>query len=666
MSEEILNNPPAKTWTADNGNGTFSNPLFYDEFSDPDLIRVGEDYYLTGTTMHAMPGLHVFHSKDLVNWGFLSYAFQRLELGPEYQLESQQQAYGNGIWAPCLRYHAGTFYIFANVNGHTTQLFRAQDPAGPWTQTSLARSLHDLSVLFDDDGKVYVVWGYRDLHLAQLNPDFSDILPGSERVLFPPDSEMGEGSHFYKVGGKYYITSAWWAGSMRMPCARADHPEGPYEINFAISINEDFGLAEGARLVDNKQGPPFNLIPRGPDRAGRVSLHQGGIVSTPAGEWWGFSMMDYNSVGRLTCLSPVTWQEGWPYFGMPGNLTRTPRTWVKPGCGVDAPPSSPFQRSDDFCSAQLNPVWQWNHNPDNRRWSLSERPGCLRLHALPAPDFWWARNTLTQRAVGPKSTATVKLDLGGLQPGDTAGLGLLNFPFAWIGVHTGEDGRQIQQYNQYTGRTARAPLEGRSIWLRTECDFLSETAVFLYSPDGKEFRRLGAEFELIYSLGTFQGVRFALFNFNQAGGPGGYADFSQYRVDEPLPRGLTRPIPVGQVGSFHGAANGLELRIKDRAAEARQFEVVERGLGRVALRANGKFMSVIAPGGVGQVVLREGEAGDAETFQWIETPYGDVALLSLATHRYLRMDPHGGEVTADCPGPRPDRSEGACWRWSKG
>jgi xylan 1,4-beta-xylosidase len=126
---------------------------------------VGEDYCLTGTTMHSMPGLPVLHSKDLVNWKLLGYAFDRLDLGPEFRLEDGKEAYGQGIWAPCFRYHNGTFYIFSNVNRHRMQLFRAKNPAGPWTRTELNRSFRDLSVLFDTDGKIYVIWGYQGIIL---------------------------------------------------------------------------------------------------------------------------------------------------------------------------------------------------------------------------------------------------------------------------------------------------------------------------------------------------------------------------------------------------------------------------------------------------------------------------------------------------------------------
>ena len=145
------------TWTPDNGNGTFTNPLFYDEFSDPDLIHVGDWFYLTGTTMHTMPGLPILRSKDLVNWEFVAYALDKLDLGPEFRLEDGKNIYGQGIWAPSFRYHDGKFYIFSNVNHQTTQMFTATDPKGPWTRTPMKRSFHDLSVLFDD-GKAYVVW----------------------------------------------------------------------------------------------------------------------------------------------------------------------------------------------------------------------------------------------------------------------------------------------------------------------------------------------------------------------------------------------------------------------------------------------------------------------------------------------------------------------------
>ena len=657
----------AATWTADNGNGTFTNPLFYDEFSDPDLIRVGDDFYLTGTTMHAMPGLPILHSQDLVNWKLLGYAFDRLDLGPEFRLEDGKEIYGQGIWAPSFRYHDGTFHIFTNINRRTTQHFTATNPAGPWARVAMRQSLHDLSVLFDDDGKVYVVWGYQDVQFAQLNADLTDLVPGTRRTLIPKSAGVGEGHHFYKIDGRYYIASAWFNDHMRMSCARADRPDGPYEVNQAISIDEDFGLAEGNRLAKNA-GPPFEVRPGNPASRGRMSLHQGGIVSTPTGEWWGFSMMDANSVGRLTGLSPVTWQDGWPYFGLPGNLGRTPRTWVKPNTGHPSPPAAPYVRDDEFAGPHLNPVWQWNHVPDDAQWSLAERPGFLRLHALAAPDFWHARNTLTQRAIGPRSSPTAVLDASGLKPGDVAGLALLNLPYAWLGVRSDGGNFVLEQFNQFTGATTRAPLADPRVWLRADCDFLAERATFAYSTDGVNFRPIGEPFTMVFQLKTFQGVRYSLFAFNSTGMPGGHADFDRFTVDEPNPRGLTRPIPVGRTIALAAHSLDAGLGIKSdalgtaTAAEAARFTVIDRGLGRVALRSqDGRFVAIDHD----RAALARDDRGDGSRFQWIENVYGDLLLLSLSTHRYLRLDAATGAVVADHSGPAPSRDDGACFDWKE-
>jgi xylan 1,4-beta-xylosidase len=666
------------TWTADNGNGTFSNPLFFDEFSDCDLIRVGQDFYLTGTTMHSMPGLPILHSRDLVNWRFLAYALDTLDLGPAFRLEDGKQVYGQGIWAPSFRFHEGTFYIFSNVNRATTQLFRATNPAGPWTRTAMKRSFHDLSVLFDDDGKAYVVWGYRGIRLAELTPDLLDVVPGTEREIIPAGAGMGEGLHLYKIRGKYVLTSAWFLDEMRMPTARADRLTGPWEVNQEVSRGEDFGFAEGNRLEQRPAGspppPPFVVRAGNADAPGRNAIHQGGIVDTPTGEWWGFSMMDANSVGRLTALSPVTWSDGWPYFGLPKNLGRSPRIWVKPGTGATTPPTAPYRRSDDFSATRLQPIWQWNHVPVAGKWSLSERPGHLRLHALAAGDLLAARNTLTQRAIGPRSTPTVVLDASGLKPGDSAGLALFNRPYAWIGVTVDAEGPALTYATEEGGRVARVPLAAGRVWLRAACDFLHEEARFSYSTDGKIFQPIGDPFRLVFQLMTFQGVRYSLFAF---GSGGGFADFDAIDVREPNPRGLTTPIPYGHPIELaaHGQAQGTPPRRWQLATAAnsdidfvgigdgpgRRFTVVDRGLGRVALQSERGLVSV---GSDGTLWLRAGTPGEAETFQWIETFTGELTLLSLATQRYVRLDADAGVLRADARGPHPNRRDGVRWTWS--
>lgn len=651
------------TWTPDNGNGTFTNPLFYDEFSDPDVIRVGDWFYLTGTTMHAMPGLPILRSKDLVNWEFVAYALDKLDLGPAYRLENGQTIYGQGIWAPCFRYHDGKFYIFSDVNHQVTQMFTATNPKGPWTRTPMKRSFHDLSVLFDDDGKAYVVWGHQTMHLAQLTDDLTDIVPGTERVLFNADGGMGEGAHFYKIDGKYYIISAEYAGGFRMPAARADHVLGPYEVNRSISQHEDFGMAAGARL--NTPKPPFPLSPPSPAADHSLAMHQGGIIRTPEGEWWGLSMMDFNSVGRLTSLSPVTWMDGWPYFGLPGNLTRTPRTWVKPKTATPQPVQVPYRRSDDFSAPQLQPIWQWNHVPVDGKWSLSERPGLLRLHALSATSFYDARDTLTQRAIGPMSTPTVVLDASNLKPGDAAGLGLLTLPYATLGVENHAGDLDLVFYDQRRDQPVRVKMSGTRIWLRADCDYLKERARFSYSFDGITFTPIGDEVVLAYQLVTFQGVRYGLFSYNTTGAEGGFADFDSIDIYQPHTHGLMRPIPYGRsirLASFH-AATGLAIghgRLVPGAPTP--FEIVDRKLGRVALRSNGRYVTVA---GDGEVAIVAGRRGAAQSFQWSETPTGELVLMSLATDRFLRIDPRTGDIRADSPGPMPDDSDGAWFIWSE-
>jgi beta-xylosidase len=654
------------TWTADNGNGTFTNPLFYDEFSDPDLIRVGDWFYLTGTTMHAMPGLPVLRSKDLVNWEFLSYAENKLDYGPAYRLEEGKSIYGQGIWAPSLRFHNGTFYIFSNVNGRTTQIYSATDPRGPWKHREMKRGLHDLSVLFDDDGKAYVVWAHQTMHIAQLNADLTDIVPGTEKVVFAKTDGMGEGAHFYKIKGKYYIISANYAGGFRMPAARADSVYGPYEVNWAISKDESFGLSAGYRL-EGKAGkqPPFHIqIEASDPTTPPPPLHQGGIILTPAGEWWGFSMMDYNSVGRLLGLSPVTWKDGWPYFGLPGNLHRTPRTWVKPKTAVPEPVRVPFERSDDFSGTALKPIWQWNHAPVDGKWSLTERPGFLRLHSLPAQSFWFARNSLTQRAIGPMSSPTVALDASGLKNGDVAGLALLGLPYATLGVEKNEGGLAVALFDQERNKTSRFALHAARVWLRADCDFLTEKARFSYSENGKDFMPVGDEFTMVFQLTTFQGVRYALFNYNLQNVEGGFADFDSVDIYQPYPHGFMRPIPFGKTIrlSSYRTSTGLGVAAGQLASGApAPFMVKDMGLGRAALQFGERYVSVAPDGTLG---LRAEQPGTAQSFQWIETPTGELVLMSLATNRFVRIDPGTHAIIADSPGPQPGGGDGARFVWS--
>lgn len=666
------------TWMADNGNGTFTNPIFHDEFSDPDMIRVGDDYYLTGTTMHTMPGLPILHSKDLVNWELLTYAFERLDMGPRMRLENGQDIYGQGIWAPCFRYHEGTFYIFSNVNGFGTQLFTATNPAGPWTHQTMKANLHDVTVLFDDDGKKYAVWGYNEVKMVQLTNDLLDVIPGTERVIVEAGSGAGEGSHIYKINGKYYITNTNYDPLCYQVCLRADHPYGPYEVN-VMSAEENFGVGTGWRVGSTRGDAPYPLIAPIENYVGCIPMHQGGIVQIQSGEWWGWSMLDYNSVGRVVALSPVTWENEWPYFGLPGNLTRSPRTWVKPNTGFTSQPKAPYERNDDFSGPGLKNVWQWNHVPNDNKWSLNERKGYLRLHSLPAKTFWNARNSLTQRGIGPESYAITEMDVTHLQPGDVAGLALLNLPYAWIGMVKTENGQILQFFNQQEQKRIDVQTDAGTIWFRAHCDFDTDIAHLSYSFNGADFTDIGGEIIMPYQLRTFQGVRYALFNFNTQDKEGGYADFNSFELIEPRCKGLTKAIPYNKVIQLKSLADGSVLvnwrnhmrpvpeNSRFAQGNVSYFKVLDRGNGRIALQSvtNGGYLSVKGNAGMAEVRIEPNDKGVASTFQWEDMLKGDLMLMSLVNHRYLFVDPNAGSLcSCDARGARPDRKGGACFVWN--
>lgn len=678
----------AKHWTADNGNGTYSNPLFYEEFEDPDVIRVGDAYYLAGTTMHMNPAVQLMQSKDLVNWELAGYCMDRLDLGPNFRLEGGRGIYGQGIWAPCIRYHDGTFYVFTNVNGAGLQVFSSKSIKGPWERNQLP-GRHDISVLFDDDGKVYIISsagnrgpnGATTYPIEELTPDLKAFVPNVRHdMVIPQGQRMGEGHHLYKINGKYYDVSAIPGGPVNQMVARADSIDGPWTVTTMVD-GETLGVpgATPARAAANDRG---------------LWLHQGGMCDTPSGQWWCIIMSDHGSAGRMVSLVPITWDDGFPLIGLPGNLRKAPNTWVKPDTGVNLPPKPAFIHDDNFDSGKLNPEWQWNHVPDDAKWSLTEKPGVLRLHSLPAENFYAARNSICQRPPAPESIMTVELDTTGMAAGDTAGLALLSSPYAWIGVVKSAEGATLQMYtspNMGRGRRGAAapapanpPTMGPTnpptrLWLQVHCNFDTDQAIFSWSVDGKEFTPLGNPFTMTFQLTTFQGVRPALFHYNTSGQPGGYVDFDNYVVDEPRARGIEREIPLGKTivltsgadGSFLAADaqnNALVNVASDPNKPAPQnarFQVVDLGLGRVALKtANGKFVSVADPESVVVKDLGGGKPDAAESFQWVNLMRGDTMLMSLTNHQYLATKPASpGAVTANALGASAARKSGAEFRW---
>ena len=685
-------NATAQSWTADNGNGTYTNPLFYDEFSDPDIIRVGDDYYLAGTTMHCLPGVVILHSKDLVNWRFCSYTMQDFfGLGDEFKLQNGKEAYGQGIWAPCIRYHNGKFYVFSNINGHGMQVFISDKAEGPWKHINLKGDIYDLSVLFDDDGKVYAIHKYGAVRCTEIKPDFTGFVEGSDREIIPDGSAMGEGHHAYKINGKYYIISTDYSPMGRQQCAVSDNIWGPYETR-TINMMETLGtkVAKSVRNVGlgsivPEPGFNFDVSDGSGNFMGCATIHQGGIVQTQSGEWWAVSMLDFNAVGRTVCLVPVTWKDDYPYFGISGNLGRGPRTWfkpnVKPSSAAEAPTASkgfaPYDRCDDFSGKTLKPIWQWNHEPISGKWSL--KGGRLNITAMPAEDYLWARNTLTQRAIGPVSTTTVTLDASKLKDGDIAGLAILNMPYALIGVEKTGKSLRLKWYDQNSNKTETSSIATSKVYLRMTGDFDNSTGTLLYSIDGKEFKQMGSEIVMPYQLKTFQGARLTLFAYNTKGKQGGVASFDDWRVDEPM-ADRSGNLPIGKVirlcnlndGSYafvhkQGMLHMCSKGSREYNSGASQFRVHDRGKGRVVLEAmNGAgFLTVVGEGLSADVRFMKKES-EGSLILWQDMLRSECMLLSLHTNRMIGLYPGtGAPYGADVRGADPDRRNGPVFRWEE-
>ena len=698
----------AQSWTADNGNGTFTNPLFYDEFSDPDILRVGDDYYLAGTTMHAVPGLVILHSKDLVNWENISYCFPRFDFTEDrFALRNHQEIYGQGVWAPCIRYANGQFYVYTNINGKGLQCYTSKDIRGPWEHHNMKGNIYDLGVLFDDDGKIYAIHGYGTVKCTELKPDMSGPIEETERVIIPEGNGVGEGHHMYKINGMYYLISTDYRPNGRTLCSRSKSIWGPYETR-VITADETYGyhaaslteVPRGTKYRIGEDGTKFGLGPLNKDATACTNAHQGGIVQYKDGSWWALLMMDFHSIGRTVCLMPITWKDGWPMIGLEGNLGRAPRTWFKPGTAEglyavgDAPvePHAPYLRSDNFDQNQLGRIWQWNHNPDDKMWSLKK--GKLQLRTQPAEQLMWARNTLTQRVIGPRAITTVELNVKNLKAGDIAGLGNINVPCSWIGVvkmRNGENEKKgkgaytLRCFEQLTNDTIDQDItltDGR-IWLRSIGDYDHDQAQYAYSTDGKNFQTIGRMMPLSYQLISFQGSRHALFAFNKEGKNGGYAEFDNFTVEEP-DADRSGNIPYGKTLAASSAADRW-FRIINKATgrpancdphgilydtntgdkgERTQFQIIDKGNGRVALKCrDGRYLKVYGDGLPGDVRFTRDEK-EAEVFLWQDLLNHDFMLLSLKNHRYLGKSPTtGSPYSMDFTGPDPARRNGSVLHW---
>ena len=702
-----------KSWTADNGNGTYTNPLFYDEFSDPDILRVGDDYYLAGTTMHAVPGLVILHSRDLVNWENISYCFDRFDFDDEaFSLKNHKEIYGQGVWAPAIRYANGQFYVFTNINGKGLQCYTSKDIRGPWKHHNMQGRIYDLSVLFDDDGKIYAIHGYGEVKCTELKADMSGPIEETERTIIPEGNAVGEGHHMYKINGMYYLISTDYKPNGRTLCSRSKSIWGPYET-ITITADETFGyhaasltqVPRGEQYRIGSDGTKFGIPPVDKDATACTNIHQGGIVEDQNGQWWALLMMDFHSIGRTVTLAPITWKDGWPMLGLEGNLGRAPRTWLKPDItGRPGNPSqssdpsnpsdpshpressssrqpslyqphAPYERSEYFDGTALGRVWQWNHNPDDSKWSLKN--GRLRLQSMPAEQLMWARNTLTQRVIGPTSIATVELYTKGMKDGDVAGLGNINVPCSWIGIVKDGNSLTLRCYQQATNDTVDVPVStaGGRLWLRMTGDYDNDLATYFYSLDGHKFQPLGKPMELSYQLITFQGSRHALFAFNHKGRKGGYAEFDNFTVDEPqadrsgnIPydksfRIINMATGKPAIAMEHGLLHDTDAKNDSKLT---RFHIIDKGQGQVVLQCDdGRYLFCAGYGIAGDVRLTADES-KAEVFMWQDYLNHEFMLMSMRTHKYIGKSPTtGSPYSMDFTGADPARRNGAVLRWEE-
>lgn len=437
------------------------NPVIWADVPDLAMIRVDDTYYMSSTTAHMNPGVPIMKSKDLVNWQLVGYAYDTLVDNEAARLENGKSAYSAGSWASSLRFHNGTYYLstFSSTSGKT-HVYRTKDiERGPWVASEFSPMLHDHSLFFDNDGRVYMVYGGGDIRIIELAADATVIKPGGLNQVIIPNASLvsgpnvglrAEGSQMLRVGGKYYISNITWPrGGMRTQILhRADSISGPYEGRVVL---QDAGVAQGS------------------------------FIDTPRGDWYAYLFQDHGAVGRVPFMVPVKWENGWPVLGDNGKLPSALN--IPAGKSGVMGGASGIVASDEFNrrpgQRALPLAWQWNHNPDNANWSLSQRRGFLRLTTSRVDaDLAIARNTLTQRTFGPVCSGTVAIDVGRMKDGDFAGLSLLQKKYGFVGIKMVGKAKSLVMVRDETNvpvEMQSVPLNRERVFLKVECDFRNRT-----------------------------------------------------------------------------------------------------------------------------------------------------------------------------------------------
>ncbi|MDR3735309.1 MAG: glycoside hydrolase 43 family protein [Acidobacteriaceae bacterium] len=479
---------------------SFQNPVLWEDLADIDILRVENTYYYSASTMHYSPGAPILRSYDLVHWDYVGHSVPVLDFGPAYDMQGSN-AYVRGIWASFLGYRKSnkTFYWGGCIDFAKTYIYTATAVEGPWQRkTVIDKCYYDAGLLVDDDDTMYVAYGNTKLNVAQLSADGTKQVKTELVFTTPADVGMLEGSRFYKINGNYYIFAT-------------RPPNGEYVLK---STTGPFGPYTMQKLALNVVSPV----------AGGGAPHQGGIVQTQKGDWYYMGFTDAFPGGRVPVLAPVKWgADGWPVLQLTGN------TWdvSYPTPQVPVPPHAmkPPTGTDAFKGSKLSAEWEWNHNPDNAKWSLG---GGLNLQAATVTnDLYSARNTLTHRILGPTSTATIMLDYSRMKDGDRAGLALLRDRSAWAGIKREAGAFAVVMENNLTmdkhwktvttgTEVASAPVTGGKIWLRASADIrpgAKRTGSFAYSTDGVTFQNIGEPFVLNNEWMFFMGYRYGIFNY---------------------------------------------------------------------------------------------------------------------------------------------------------
>lgn len=515
----------AQVWTSDQGDGTYINPILHLDYSDPDVVRVGSDFYMTASSFNCVPGLPILHSKDLVNWELINYALPKQY--PEEVFSSPQHF--KGVWAPCIRYHQGTFYIYYGDPDFGIYVLTSTDPAGTWSKPKLVvegKGLIDPSPIWDDDGNVYLVHAWAAsrvrvnslLTLRRLDATGTRALDDGRHVFDGHlDHTTVEGPKFYKRNGYYYIFApAGGVATGWQLILRSKNIYGPYE--------EKVVLEQGSTGIN---GP-----------------HQGGWVDTPTGQDWFVHFQDKEAYGRIVHLQPVQWVGDWPLMGkdLDGNGVGEPVSrHSKPDVGQSYPIRH-LAASDDFSGSDFGKQWQWHANP-HVVWS-AKLPGTdyLRLFAMPRPaDFvnhWSTPHLLLQKFPGPSFTATTELTLHPTDTGQAAGLIIMGRDYTSLQLERIGGGYALIHQSCTDAdkggaerEVSRVPVQESTVQLRVQVAAPDATCQFQYSTDGTTFRDIGPSFAA--RPGGWIGTKVGLYSTKSTdSGRGGFGEFAWFSVSK--------------------------------------------------------------------------------------------------------------------------------------